>query len=184
MIRRLALLVGISATAACNGNQLAPAQVINVVDTVTMGSLNGAALQYPSAFDITLGQAVRTDQTSAFDFVFNIDSAGHHVLLPLHAIAGLGNATGSNPGFIRETTTSFDQITVAPSDPYVTTDTLVIAPGDVFIARSRVACYLGVPQYAKLQVIDFDDVLKTVRLQVLSDINCGYKNLQPGVPTN
>jgi hypothetical protein len=183
MIRRLSLLVGISATAACNGTQLAPAQVINTVDTVTMGSLTGAALQYPSAFDITVGQPVRTDQTSAFDFLYDIDSLGRHVLLPLHAITGLGNTTGNNPGFIRETAT-FDQITVAPSDPYLTTDTLVIASGDVLIARSRVACYLGVPQYAKLQVLDFDDALKTVRLEVLSDTNCGYKNLQPGVPTS
>lgn len=183
MIRRLALLVGISATAACSGSQLAPAQVSNSIDTVTMGALAGAALQYPAAFDITVGQAVRTDQTSSFDFVYNIDSLGRHVLLPLHAIAGLGNTTGNNPGFIRETL-PFDQITVAPSDPYLTTDTLVIVPGDVLIARSRVACYLGVPQYGKLHVLDFDDVLKTVRLEVLSDTNCGYKNLQPGTPTS
>jgi hypothetical protein len=183
MIHRFALLVGISATAACNASQLAPAQVSNTVDTVTMGALAGAALQYPAAFDITVGQAVRTDQTSAFDFVYNIDSAGRHVLLPLHAITGLGNKTGNNPGFIRETVT-FDQITVAPTDTYLTTDTLVIAPGDLLVARSRVACYLGVPQYAKLQVLDFDDALKTVRLEVLSDTNCGYKNLQVGVPTN
>ena len=126
---------------------------------------------------------MRTDQTSAFDFLYDVDSLGRHVLLPLHAITGLGDTTGNNPGFIRETAT-FDQITDAPSDTYLTTDTLVIAPGDVLIARSRVACYLGVPQYAKLQVLDFDDVLKTVRLEVLSDTNCGYKNLQPGVPTN
>ena len=149
-----------------------------------MGSLSGAALQYPSAYDITVGLPVRTDQTSAFDFVYTIDSLGHHVLLPLHAIIGLGNATGSNPGFIRETTTTFDQITVAPTDPYLTTDTLVIASGDVFIARSRIACYLGVAQYEKLQVLDFDDVLQTVRLEILADTNCGYKNLQPGVPTS
>ncbi|MGH7524931.1 MAG: hypothetical protein ACREK8_11530 [Gemmatimonadales bacterium] len=184
MIRRLALLAGISATVACGGNQLAPAQANNTVDTITMGALSSAALQYPSAFDITIGQAIRTDQTSSFDFLYDVDSLGRHEFFPLHAIAGLGNPTGNNPGFLRETTTTFDEITVAPSDPYQTTDTLVIAPGDLFIARSRAACYLGVPQYAKIQVIDFDDVLHTVRLEVLSDTNCGYKNLQPGTPTN
>lgn len=183
MIRRLALVLGISATVACSANQLAPAQQDNVVDTVTLGALSQAALRYPSAFDITIGQAVRTDQTSAFDFIYTRDTLGRHLLLPLHAVANLGNATGSNPGFIRLTQT-FDQLTVAPTDTYLTTDTLVIASGDVLAARSRVACYLGVPQYAKLQVLDFDDVLGTVRLQVLSDTNCGYKNLQPGIPTN
>lgn len=183
MIRRLALLVGISATVACSANQLAPAQQENVIDTVTMGSLSGAALKYPSAFDITIGQPVRTDQTSSFDFIYNLDSLGRHTLLPLHAIAGLGSPTGSNPGFIR-VTVAFAAIETAPSEDYLTTDTLVIAPGNVLAARSRTACYLGVPQYAKIQVIDFDDVNKTVRLAVLSNTNCGYKSLQPGVPTN
>jgi hypothetical protein len=169
--------------AACDPNQLAPAQIPNTVDTVTMGALSGAALQYPAAFDITIGQAVRTDQTSAFDFVYNIDAQGRPVLLPIHAIPGLGNTTGNNPGFIRAAQ-SFSLVTTAPTDTYLTTDTLVIAANDVLIARSRVACYLGVPQYAKLRVIDFDTSLKTVRLEVLSDLNCGYKNLQPGIPTD
>jgi len=169
--------------AACNANQLAPATDSNLVDTVTLGSVFGADLKYPSAYDITVGLAVRTDQTSAFDFIFDVDSLGRHLLIPLHAIQGLGSTSGSNPGFIKLTQT-FDQVTEAPSDGYLTTDTLVIAPGDVLVARSRIACYLGVPQYAKFQVIDFADSTKTVRLEALADINCGYKNLQPGVPQN
>lgn len=183
MIRRLALVLGISASAACSANQLAPAQQENVVDTTTMGALAGAALKYPSAYDITIGQPVRTDQTSSFDFIYTKDALGRNVLLPLHAIAGLGTTTGSNPGFIR-LTVPFNDITAAPTEDYLTTDTLVIVPGDVLAARSRVACYLGVPQYAKIQIIDFDDVNKTVRFAVLSNTNCGYKNLQVGVPTN
>ncbi|HEY3934631.1 MAG TPA: hypothetical protein VGL65_08425 [Gemmatimonadales bacterium] len=183
MVRRFVVLVGISFLAACNYNALAPADVENAVDTVTMGSLFGADLRFPSAFDITVGQPVRTDQTSSFDFVYDIDSLGRHLLIPLHGLVGLGSATEANPGFIVETGT-FDQLTNAPTDTYLTTDSLVIVPGEVLAARSRVACYLAVPQYAKFQVIDFDDSLKTVRLQVLADINCGYKNLQPGLPTN
>lgn len=183
MIRRLALIAGICATAACGPAQLAPASQVNLVDTVTMGALAGAALNYPSAYDITIALPVRTDQTSAFDFVYNIDPLGRHVLLPLHAIAGLGNTTGNNPGFIVQTQT-FNQLTYAPTDGYLTTDTLVIVPGEVLAARSRITCYLGVPQYAKLQVLSFDDSLKTVSLAILSDPNCGYKSLQPGTPTN
>ena len=182
MIRRLAVLVGILASAGCSATQLAPATSDNVVDTVTMGSLRSAALRFPSAFDITIGQPIRTDQSSSFDFIFTTDSLGRHLLLPLHAIHGLGNATGSNPGFIRSTV-SFTQLIAAPTDNYLTTDTLVIAAGDVMAIRSRVACYLGVPQYGKLHILDFDDVLHTVRLEILSDTNCGYKNLEPGIPT-
>ena len=32
--------------------------------------------------------------------------------------------------------------------------------------------------------LDFDDTLQTVRLEVLANTNCGYRNLQPGLPTN
>jgi hypothetical protein len=179
----MTLLLGLAALAACSANQLDPATMDNVVDTVTLGSLSGAALRFPSAFDITVGQPARTDQTASFDFVYTRDAQGRHLLLPLHAIAGLGVSTGSNPGFIREST-AFTSIITAPTDTYLTTDTLVIAPGDVLTARSRVACYLQVPQYAKLHILDFDDALQTVRFEVLSDVNCGYRNLQPGLPTN
>jgi len=183
MIGRILIAGVFLAAVACSANQLAPAQDSNLVDTVTLGAIFGAPIQYPAAYDITTGLPVRTDQSPGFDFIYNVDSLGRHVLLPLHAIDGLGNTSGSNPGFIRSTKT-FEQVTSAPSDGYLTTDTLVIAPGDVLIARSRIACYLGVPQYAKFQVIDFADSNKTVRLQALADINCGYKNLQPGVPQN
>lgn len=182
MIRRFGILLGFVAMAGCGATQLAPATTNNMVDTVTLGSLRTAALRYPSAFDITIGRPVRTDQTSSFDFVFTTDSLGRHLLLPLHALTGLGNLTGSNPGFIRSTGT-FTQLTDAPTDNYLTTDTLVVAAGDVFALRSRVACFLGVPQYGKLHVLSFDDALQTVRLEILSDTNCGYKNLEPGIPT-
>ena len=127
--------------------------------------------------------APRTDETASFDFIYTRDSLGRHLLLPLHALAGLGNKTGSNPGFIRFAGT-FSDLALAPTDTYLTIDTLVIVAGDVLAARSRVACYLGVPQYAKLHVLDFDDANNTFRIEVLSNTNCGYKNLQPGVPTN
>jgi hypothetical protein len=183
MIRRTLLAAGTVAIAACSATQLAPATTDNVVDTITMGSLAGAALRYPSAFDVTIGEPVRTDQTSSFDFIYTRDSLGRHLLLPLHALAGLGVTTGSNPGFIRENL-SFTALTEAPTDSFLTTDTLVIAPGDVLAVRSRVACYLGVPQYGKLHVLDFNDSLLTVRLETLSNTNCGYKNLQPGLPSD
>jgi hypothetical protein len=49
--------------------------------------------------------------------------------------------------------------------------------------RSRVICTaLGVPQYAKLEILALDN--KSVTFQVLVDRNCGYKGLAPGLPDN
>jgi hypothetical protein len=188
MMHRCVLIIGVLAAAACSANQLAPADTSNQVDTITLGSLSRAALKYPTAIDMTTGLPVRTDQTSAFDFVYDVDSAGRHVFIPLAAIHTngtntLGSTTLPNPGFIVQTLT-FDQLSVAPSDNYVTADTLALTAGEVLVARSRVACYLGVPQYGKIHVLSFDDSLHTVQLEILSDANCGYKSLAAGVPTS
>ncbi len=171
-----------TAIAACTGSQLPEATLTNAVDTVTMGALAGATLQEPSAFDITTGFPVRTDQTSSFDFVYTIDGQGQHVLIPLQAV-GLGSNNTANPG-LQIVAESFDAITSAPQNGYDTADTLVIHVGDVIAARSRVACYLSVPQYAKLQILSFDDSARTMQMQTLSDANCGYRGLAPGLPTS
>jgi hypothetical protein len=39
---------------------------------------------------------------------------------------------------------------------------------------------LGVPLYGKLQILSFQD--STVTFQVLADRNCGFKDLDPGLP--
>ena len=182
MTLRLFLAASVIAAFACCGNQLPDAQITNVVDTVTLGAIQGAALTVPSAFDITVNQPIRTDQSSSFDFIYNVDSLGRHVFLPLQAI-GLATASTANPG-LQKVTTTFSATTTSPSDGYSTTDTLVINVGDVIVARSRVACYLAVPQYAKLHILSFDDVAKTMQMEVLSDTNCGYRDLAPGTPLN
>ena len=41
---------------------------------------------------------------------------------------------------------------------------------------------LGVPLYGKLEILSFQD--STVTFKVLSDLNCGYKDLLPGLPAN
>jgi hypothetical protein len=168
--------------AACSASQLPPAQLSNVIDTVTLGALDGSALQWPAAYSVADGQAVRTDQSANFDFIYNVDPSGHHVLLPLEVV-GLGSSGGTDPG-LQKVSVTFENLLSAPLDGYVSNDTLTIAVGDVIAARSRIACSLGVPQYAKLQVLSFDDDQRTMQFQVLANINCGYRSLTAGVPTN
>lgn len=176
------LLAVAIAAAACSGNQLPPAQISNVVDTVTLGALDGSDLRLPAAFSVAEGLAVRTDQSANFDFVYNIDKAGRHILLPLELI-GLGSSGSADPG-LQKVTTPFDNLGSAPVDGYVVNDTLAFVVGDVIVARSRISCSLGVPQYAKIQILSFNDSLRTMQMQVLANINCGYRSLTTGVPTS
>jgi hypothetical protein len=180
----IALPAVLACLAACSGsNDLAPASVPNVVDTATLGALNGSPIPLPSAYSIADGNPVRTDLTSAFDFAYDVDSAGRHVFLTLEVLR-LSNTNGSGPG-LQFSTQQFDQITQAPTENWITGDTVVLHVGDVLTARSRIACTgLGVPLYGKLEIMSFNDTPgdRTITFQVLSDENCGYRSLVPGLP--
>ena len=41
---------------------------------------------------------------------------------------------------------------------------------------------LGVPQYAKLEILSVNDVARTITFQALANNNCGYRSLKPGIP--
>jgi hypothetical protein len=183
-IRHLILMLPLAAAAACSdANSLADPTESNVVDTVTIGSLEGTSISTPSGFNISTG-AVRTDQSVEFEFAYNIrqlaDGTPQRVFLPRAAL-GLSSPT-ANPG-LQQRSETFDQITTAQSNGYVTDSAVAVAVGDRFVVRSRVVCSsLGVPFYAKLEVLSFQD--STVTFRWLADLNCGYKDLLPGLPKN
>jgi hypothetical protein len=113
-----------------------------------------------------------------------VDATSQHVFLTLEVL-GLSNTSGSGPG-LQHTSRTFDEITRAPSDGWTTDDTVSVAVGDVLYARSRIVCSsLGVPLYGKLEVLSIDDTpgVRTVTFQALSNTNCGYRSLEPGIPS-
>jgi hypothetical protein len=175
----------VAIVAACDDpNQLADATIPNVVDTVTISALEGTPISSPSAFSVADSRPIRTDLTSAFDFAYNVDATTQHVFLTLEVL-GLSNTSGSGPG-LQHTSATFDAITIAPSDGWITDDTVSVATGDVLYARSRIICSnLGVPLYGKLEVLAIDDTpgVRTITFQVLTDSNCGYRGLEPGIPS-
>ncbi len=177
----VALVALAIATAACSdSNSLGPATDPNIIDTVTIYALQGTPITSPSGFSVADRIAVRTDQSSAFDFAFNIDNSGQPVFLPLFVL-GLSGTT-ANPG-LKATTKTFDEITLADRDNYVTQDTVAFSEGDRFMARSRVVCTsLSVPRYGKIEVLSVDPIARSVTFRYLIDVNCGYVGLEPGIP--
>jgi hypothetical protein len=96
---------------------------------------------------------------------------------------GLAKTQVLPPGFIRDSST-YDNITLAPLNGYVTSDTVVVEVGARYIARSRVVCTVpNVPEYAKLEILSVDTLARVVTFKILADNNCGYRGLAPGVPT-
>ena len=166
--------------AACEDPFALPrASFPNVVDTVRLYALEGTALHQPSAYHLERAAPVRTDQTFAFDFAFNVDSTGAPVFLPTGAL-GLGRGSG-----LQLVAQPFDSITLAPQRGYDDTTVAVVAAGDVILVRSRpISCFFQgtFPLYAKTHVLAVDLVERTIDFEILVNGNCGYRGLEPGLP--
>jgi len=177
----LAGLAAVLAAAACGTSTGLPAPVLdNVVDTITLSALTGTPLSSPSAFSLPARAAIRTDETSLFDFAFDIAPDGRPLFLPLLALHLDGGVL--DPGFIPQAIT-FDAIQSAPLNGYITTDSISARPGKIYIARSRLVCtQLSAAEYAKMEVLAYDSLARTVTFQVMVNVNCGYRDLQPGLP--
>jgi hypothetical protein len=179
-IRSFSVLLSLALAAACSdANGLADPINVNVVDTLSLGALEGTPIQTPSAYAVDLGD-VRTDQTPNFEFAYNVEPSGRRVFLP-RKVLGLTSTSGADPG-LQASSAAFSAITSAPSNGYVTDSVVPVEVGQRWLVRSRVTCAIGVPLYAKLEILSFQD--STVTFQVLADKNCGYKGLEPGLPAN
>jgi hypothetical protein len=185
-IRRfvLAVLVALAplAQACSDPNELAPPADRNFVDTLSLFALSGTPVQSPSGYSVLDGP-VRTDRTTAFDFAYEVVIANNdttHYFLP-QAVLDLQVNNSINPGLQRRAE-NFDQLREAPSNGYITNDSLAVDSGQVYIVRSRLVCGIGVSLYSKIEILKFVDSTRTVDLKVLANTNCGYKRLTPGFP--
>ena len=168
------------ATSCSDSNSLGNPAFANAERVDTLYALIGTPVQTPSAYSIQGSRRVRTDTTSAFDFAYNLQKDGSHVFVP-RAVLGIDSTSSVKPG-LQSRSESFEAITEAPSNGYVTDQVVPIAVGDRYVARSRVVCTIGVPTYAKLEVLAVDDLARTVTFRILTDDNCGFKGLEPGLP--
>jgi hypothetical protein len=180
-IRRRFLSLALSAVAACGDEDSLPDPTTsNLVDTVTVGSLTDTPITTASGFSVS-GGAIRTDQDPGFDFAYDIEGlpeTGRKMILP-RAVLGITSAGTAEPGVMR-LDDAFDDIDVAPSNGYVTDSAVTVALGERYVVRSRVVCELGVPLYAKVEIIGFED--NSLMLKRLKNVNCGYRSLEPGLP--
>ncbi len=169
---------------ACSDSTgLLPPVFPNTVDTVTLAALRDTPVSIPSAYDMVFVSRARTDLGQPFDFAFNIDSAGSPVILPAGLLGFQMEAAW------RRSSREFAQIASAPTEDYTPDEPLTVALGDVFLARSRNSSsgcgYLGsLPRYGKFRVLDLNVEERSITLEMLVDVNCGYRGLEPGFPSS
>lgn len=174
------LLFALGAAACSDSNGLPDATVENVEHTDTLWALVGTPVFTPSGYSLEGSRRVRTDLFVDFDFAYNVDTGGEHVFLPRAAL-GIDTANAAKPGF-QLRNESFEAITLAPSNGYITDSAVPIAAGQRYVVRSRVTCSLGVPKYAKMEILSFNEETRIVSFRILTNDNCGFKSLEPGLP--
>jgi hypothetical protein len=149
---------------------------------VSVYALTGTPVTSPSGYLIVDRRVVRTDVINAvFDFVFDIDTLGRAMLFPTGAVK-LGRQSGA-----QRMSVDFDSLRYAPSGGYQVDSAIVLTVGSVVALHSRsVQCsfdYQPVHNYfAKLVVLDINATERRIDLRILTDINCGYRGLEPGLP--
>ena len=177
-----AALAMVIVAGACSSTLGPPtATVDNVVDTVTLYALTGTPVGTPSAYNIQAPGPVRTDSEPGYDFSFDL-TGGQGALYPQGALFGLGRTSAL------QYANSFDATTTAPTAGWNDSTALNVSVGTVVLVRSRVitcSTYAAtVFEYAKLQVLAIDTVGRTINFQILSDVNCGYRDLNTGIPAH
>ncbi|MEP7325378.1 MAG: hypothetical protein ABI836_05455, partial [Gemmatimonadota bacterium] len=165
-ITLVVLAAGSAALACSDPNALPNPSSKNFEDTLTIFALHGTPINTPSAYSVPDGP-VRTDQTSGFEFVYDLGPLGAHLFLPL-AVLDINVSNQVNPGLL-PSSKLFEDIGRAASNGYITADTVPVDSGDVFVVRSRLVCNIGVSEYAKLQVLSFDDAQRSVTFRVLAN---------------
>lgn len=130
----------------------------------------------PSAFDILDANDKRTDQVPGWDFLFQL-GPDTVALRPRSEVT-----TDSVDSGLQQVSVSFEELTVAPSDGYITDEPVPIKVGDVLAGRSRrdptfsVRCL----RYGKFEVLAIDAGTGTVTLLHLVNPNCEQTSLVPG----
>jgi hypothetical protein len=180
-MRTFRLCLTLALVAACDdSNGLPDPTFTNVEETATLYALVGTPITTASGYALDGPGLVRTDISVEFDFAYNVEPDGRPVFVPRAAL-GIDASNPVNPGF-QFRPESFEAITVAPSDGYVTDRVVPIALGERYVVRGRVTCDVGVPKYAKLEILSIDAPARTVTFRIITNDNCGFKGLTPGLP--
>jgi len=188
-LRILALLVAVGAVVAldgCGDPTAIQAQTDNIDTVRTVYAINGTSSSLPSGLIVRLALPVRMDPGFSFDLAFDLNTAGDVVVYTQRAIAS--QLVGGRRVGLQPTTQSFAEATVAPTSGYVYDSLLTVPVGQtVFVdAIDGTNCssfsLLGQNIRAKMVIDSVHAVSRAIFLHILSNTNCGFKSLVPGLP--
>ena len=170
---------------ACGDFTGVPASLPTLTDSGTVYALNGAPPGAPTALHVFSGTLLPATAAFVFDVAFDIDAAGHVLIIPQRVVA-TGLSSSHTVG-LQSVSGDFDAVASAPKSGYRADTTVVTVPGQVVLIQSSdpSACGIsltGSTLYGKVVVTAVDRVQKTLSLRYAVDPNCGFLSFAPGVP--
>ncbi len=134
----------------------------------------GRALIYPASALGVRNEAALRVSSDEFDRIDRAPTEGYQA---------------ENEAALRVSSDEFDRIDRAPTEGYQA-DSAIVARADlVFLARSRAEAtfcgFLGrIPRFGKFHVLAVDSDARSVTMELLVNVNCGYRALTTGLPAN
>lgn len=142
----------------------------------TLADFRTGPLVEPSAFSWIVLSTVRTDQSGQWDFAFALEADGTARLYPRASVLEQPSTAG-----LQIVPVSFEDLTVAPEDGYITDEPVAVKVGDVLAAVSRRECgSLSFVRFGKLEILDIDLIRGRLTFKQLANPNCENRNLSPG----
>lgn len=118
-----------------------------------------------------------------FDVAFDVDSAGHIVLLPPKLVTSAQFVPRT--GF-QSSGTLFDSLKSAPGGTYQADSAFRVTVGQTVVvqAQGTTGCSVASPFYAKLVIDSYDSTTGAIAIRAYIDPNCGFKSFAAGVPSS
>lgn len=146
-----------------------------VPTTVSVSDFRAGPLREPSAFSVEEGRAVRVDQSSNWDFVYFQAEGGAPQLRPRGMILQEPSDAG-----LQRVESSFEGLTEAPEEGYVTDAPVAADSGAVIAFRSRQDPDFGglrCRRFGKLEVTSVDPEVRTITFRHIINPNCGNRDV-------
>lgn len=174
---------------ACTNPLHIQASAAVTIDTLTVSALSGTSPSLASAVDVFTRQPVLVDGGAQFDVAFDILSANQVRIVPVKLV--VTSISGVRLVGLKPVPGKFDSLLIAPAGTYEQDSSLTVGPGDLVVVQTTRAlpgefCQFAISPYlyAKLSVISIDTTARTIQFQLGADPNCGFRSLQPGLPTS
>jgi hypothetical protein len=178
---RLLLVLCLALAAACGVDSPLPRAIYtNEVDTVSLYALSGTPVRTASGYNLQFREPIFIQDGGSFDFAIDLDSTLRPLILPTGALK-MGRSSGA-----QTTELPFDSIRIAPTSGFQLDSAVAVDVGKRAIVHSRgTLCSFQIPAvfYAKLQILSVDTLARRVTFQILVDTNCGYRGLEPNIPS-